>query len=212
MKNKPYVIGIAGGSGSGKTFFLNCFLNHFKTDEICLISQDDYYIPVGELTQEQNKLHNFDLPNAIDEKQFFTDIQKILDGETIYKKAYKFNKKNAEQEILEIKPASILIIEGLFILHYPEIASLLNLKIFIQAQEEVALQRRIKRDFIERGYSENDVRYKWNNHVLPSYNEYLLPYITVADKIIDNNLNIADQIIKTTAEISRELKVNIERT
>ena len=212
MKNKPYVIGIAGGSGSGKTFFLNCFLNHFKTDEICLISQDDYYIPVGELTQEQNKLHNFDLPNAIDDKQFFTDIQKILNGETIYKKAYKFNKKNAEQEILEIKPASILIIEGLFILHYPEIASLLNLKIFIQAQEEVALQRRIKRDFIERGYSENDVRYKWNNHVLPSYNEYLLPYITVADKIIDNNLNIADQIIKTTAEISRELKVNIERT
>lgn len=212
MKNKPYVIGIAGGSGSGKTFFLNCFLNHFKTDEICLISQDDYYIPVGELTQEQNKLHNFDLPNAIDDKQFFTDIQKILNGETIYKKAYKFNKKNAEQEILEIKPASILIIEGLFILHYPEIASLLNLKIFIQAQEEVALQRRIKRDFIERGYSENDVRYKWNNHVLPSYNEYLLPYRTVADKIIDNNLNIADQIIKTTAEISRELKVNIERT
>ena len=212
MKNKPYVIGIAGGSGSGKTFFLNCFLKHFTTDEICLISQDDYYIPVGELTQEQNKLHNFDLPNAIDDKQFFTDIQKILNGETIYKKAYKFNKKNAEQEILEIKPASILIIEGLFILHYPEIASLLNLKIFIQAQEEVALQRRIKRDFIERGYSENDVRYKWNNHVLPSYNEYLLPYRTVADKIIDNNLNIADQIIKTTAEISRELKVNIERT
>jgi uridine kinase len=211
MKNKPYVIGIAGGSGSGKTFFLNCFLNHFRTDEICLISQDDYYIPVGELTQEQNKLHNFDLPNAIDDKQFFTDIQKILNGETIYKKAYKFNKKNAEQEILEIKPASILIIEGLFILHYPEIASLLNLKIFIQAQEEVALQRRIKRDFIERGYSENDVRYKWNNHVLPSYNEYLLPYKTLADKIIDNNLNIADQIIKTTAEISRELKVNIER-
>ena len=212
MKNKPYVIGIAGGSGSGKTFFLNCFLKHFTTDEICLISQDDYYIPVGELTQEQNKLHNFDLPNAIDDKQFFTDIQKILNGETIYKKAYKFNKKNAEQKILEIKPASILIIEGLFILHYPEIASLLNLKIFIQAQEEVALQRRIKRDFIERGYSENDVRYKWNNHVLPSYNEYLLPYKTLADKIIDNNLNIADQIIKTTAEISRELKVNIERT
>jgi len=211
MKNKPFVIGIAGGSGSGKTFFLNCFLNHFKTDEICLISQDDYYIPVGELTQEQNKLHNFDLPNAIDDKHFFTDIQKILNGETIYKKAYKFNKKNAEQEILEIKPASILIIEGLFILHYHEIASLLDLKIFIQAQEEVALQRRIKRDFIERGYSENDVRYKWDNHVLPSYNEYLLPYRTVADKIIDNNLNIADQIIKTTAEISKELKGKIER-
>ncbi len=83
------------------------------------------------------------------------------------------------------------------------------MKIFIQAQSEVALQRRIKRDFVERGYSENDVRYKWDNHVVPSYNQYLLPYRNFADKIIDNDLNQADQIIEITAEISKELKLKM---
>ena len=80
MKNsKPVIIGIAGGSGSGKTFFLHSFLHHFKTDEVTLISQDDYYIPPGEMTQEENKLYNFDLPTTIDSQQFVMDLKKLRD-------------------------------------------------------------------------------------------------------------------------------------
>jgi uridine kinase len=166
MQSKPFVMGIAGSSGSGKTFFLRCFLNHFTEDEITLISQDDYYIPANTKTQEENKLYNFDLPTAIDRKSFYHDIKSLFDGGTVYKEEYTFNNPNIKPRILEIKPAPILIVEGLFIFHYEEVNALLDHRIFLHADEDIALDRRLKRDLIERGYNEEDVRYKWVNHVV----------------------------------------------
>ncbi|MFC3559147.1 uridine kinase family protein [Pedobacter jamesrossensis] len=206
MNKKPFIIGIAGGSGSGKTFFLNCFLHHFKQDEVTLVSQDDYYIPAGEMTQEENKLYNFDLPSTIDSQQFLKDIKQLLDGEVVYKKEYNFNNPLAVVKILEIKSAPIIIVEGLFILHFKEIAALLDHMIFVDADEQVALDRRIKRDGLERGYPEEDVLYKWHNHVLPAYKEYLLPYKDQCHKIVINNTNKAEEIIAITDDISVELR------
>lgn len=207
--NKPFIIGIAGGSGSGKTFFLNCFLNHFNPAEVCLVSQDDYYHPIKEMTAEENKLYNFDLPSTIDNEHFLSDIKKLLAGGTIYKKEYTFNNPTATPKILEIKPAPIIIVEGLFILHFHEIADLLDLKIFIDTEEEIALQRRVKRDLIERGYSEDDVLYKWINHVVPAYKQFLLPYKKTCNKVITNNTQVAEDIIKISEEISTELREKI---
>lgn len=208
--NKPYVIGIAGGSGSGKTFFLKCFLEHFSADEVCLISQDDYYIPVAEgMTAEENKLYNFDLPVTIDEAAFVTDAQKLLKHETVYKKEYTFNNASAIPKILEIKPAPVIIIEGLFILHFKAIAEMLDLKIFIDTKEEVALHRRLKRDLVERGYSAEDVNYKWINHVMPAYQEFLLPHKSSCHKIVINNTQVAEDIIKITEEISEEIRETV---
>jgi len=205
--SKPYIIGIAGGSGSGKTFFLNCFLNHFKKEEVCLVSQDDYYIPVADnMTPEENKLYNFDLPHTIDRDHFIQDINKLIAGQSFTKKEYCFGNPNAVPKMLEIKPAPIIIVEGLFIMHFRDIAELLDLKIFIDADEDVALQRRLKRDLIERGYSQDDVMYKWINHVVPAYKEYLLPYMGECDKVIRNNSHVAEDIIAVTEEISEELK------
>ncbi|GAA3950978.1 uridine kinase [Pedobacter ginsengiterrae] len=206
LNKKPFIIGIAGGSGSGKTFFLNCFLHHFKQDEVTLVSQDDYYIPAGEMSQEENKLYNFDLPSTIDSQQFLKDIKQLLDGEVVYKKEYNFNNPLAVVKILEIKSAPIIIVEGLFILHFKEIAALLDHMIFVDADEEIALDRRIKRDGLERGYPEEDVLYKWHNHVLPAYKEYLLPYKEQCHKIVVNNTNEAEEIIAITEEISVELR------
>jgi len=203
---KPLIIGIAGGSGSGKTFFLNSFLHHFKNDEVTLLSQDDYYIPAGEMTQEENKLYNFDLPSTIDDEQFLIDIKKLIKGDVVYKKEYNFNNPLAVVKILEINPAPILIVEGLFILHFAAISALLDLRIFIEADESVALQRRIKRDGMERGYPEDDVIYKWDNHVVPAYKEFLLPYKETCNKIVINNNDTPDDIIRITEEISDELK------
>ncbi|WP_419801545.1 uridine kinase family protein [Mucilaginibacter sp.] len=205
--NKPYVIGIAGGSGSGKTFFLNCFLKHFSAEEVCLISQDDYYIPVAEgMTAEENKLYNFDLPKTIDAEAFMADAQKLLNHQTVYKKEYTFNNAAAVPKMLEIKSAPVIIIEGLFILHFRELAEILDMRIFIDSEEEIALHRRLKRDLLERGYSEEDVRYKWSNHVMPAYKEYLLPYKLVCDKVVVNNTQIAEDIVKVTQEISKEVR------
>ncbi|MDB5286862.1 MAG: Uridine kinase [Mucilaginibacter sp.] len=208
--NKPYVIGIAGGSGSGKTFFLKCFLEHFTDNEVCLVSQDDYYIPVAHnMTKEENKLYNFDLPSTIDHAHFEDDIAKLINNQTVTKLEYTFNNPNAIPKMMEIKPAPILIVEGLFILHFKKIASQLDMTIFIEADEEVALQRRLRRDLLERGYSYDDVKYKWTNHVVPAYNEYLLPYREGCDKLVINNTQLADDIIRITDEISQELREKI---
>lgn len=203
-------MGIAGSSGSGKTFFLNCFLDHFHPDEITLISQDDYYIPANTKTQEENKLYNFDLPTAINREAFFRDIQALFKGETIYKEEYTFNNPNIKPKILEIKPAPILIVEGLFIFHYSEVNELLNEKIFLHADEEVALERRLRRDLTERGYFEDDVRYKWVNHVVPAFNEYLLPFKESCDRIIINNVDDPEVMLKVTSEISEHLKKQLD--
>jgi uridine kinase len=117
--NKPYIIGIAGGSGSGKTFFLKCFLEHFTAEEVSLVSQDDYYIPVAHnMTKEENKEYNFDLPSTIDHEHFQQDISNLLNKEAILKQEYTFNNPDAIPKMIEIKPAPILIVEGLFILHF----------------------------------------------------------------------------------------------
>lgn len=209
LNKKPFVIGIAGGSGSGKTFFLNCFLHHFKQDEVTLVSQDDYYIPAGDMTQEENKLYNFDLPSTIDSEQFLKDIKQLLNGEVVYKKEYSFNNPLAVVKILEIKSAPIIIVEGLFILHFQEIAALLDHTIFVDADEQVALDRRVKRDGLERGYPEEDVIYKWHNHVVPAYKEYLLPYRESCNKVVMNNTNEPDELIAITEDISNDLRNNI---
>jgi uridine kinase len=204
--NKPYVLGVAGGSGSGKTFFLNCFLNHFSADEVCLVSQDDYYIPMGDLTPEEISLHNFDLPSCIEVNQFENDVFDLLDYKTVFKKEYTFNNSNAIPKIMELKPAPILILEGLFIYHYQKIDAIFDSRVFIDAAAEIALERRLKRDLLERGYSHDDVMYRWQNHVMPAYNEYLLPYRSKCDRIIENSSNEHQHILDITGEISKELK------
>lgn len=209
MNKKPYVIGIAGSSGSGKTFFLNCFLKHFSPEEVTLISQDDYYIPANTKTQEENKLYNFDLPTSIDRSAFYKDISDLFDGKTIYKEEYTFNNPAIKPKMLEIKPAPILIIEGLFIYHYTEVNTLIDHRIFLDANQDIALERRLRRDLIERGYFEDDVRYKWVNHVLPSYNEYLLPYKNSCDQVIINNTDDPEPIWKITDDICADLKDKI---
>src|ERR1700744_3944118 len=104
--NRPFIIGIAGGSGSGKTFFLKCFLEHFSPEEVSLVSQDDYYIPVAHnMTKEENKLYNFDLPATIDHNHFEEDIESLMQGKTIIKQEYTFNNSDATPKMLEIKSA-----------------------------------------------------------------------------------------------------------
>ena len=208
--SKPYVIGVAGGSGSGKTFFLNCFLNHFTEDEVCLVSQDDYYKNVGEMSPEEISLHNFDLPSCIEIEQFEQDVNDLLAFKTVYKQEYTFNNRDAVPKILEIKPAPILIIEGLFIYHYQNIDRVFDYRIFIDTDTEIALERRLNRDLLERGYSEEDVMYRWKNHVMPAYQEFLFPHRKRCDKTINNSTNELRNVLDITDEISNELRAKLK--
>jgi uridine kinase len=184
---KPYTIGITGGSGSGKTFFLKNLESRFTSDELCLISQDHYYHPREMQQHDERGIKNFDLPESIDYKQFQLDIQTLKRGEILKKKEYTFNNPDVTPKILEFKPAPIIIVEGLFVQYFPDIEKELDLKIFIEAKDHVKLSRRIKRDKEERGYDLQDVLYRYENHVMPVYETLIKPLKHRADIVIPNN-------------------------
>ena len=184
---QPYTIGITGGSGSGKTFFINELASHFRPDEICLISQDHYYKPREVQFTDERGVQNFDLPSSIDKDDFAADILKLKSGQSITKKEYTFNNPKATPRLLEFRPAPILIVEGLFVQYFQEIVKELDLRIFIEARDYVKLTRRIRRDNEERGYDLNDVLYRYQNHVMPIYDSLIEPLKHQADLIIPNN-------------------------
>ncbi|HEY5826431.1 MAG TPA: uridine kinase [Cyclobacteriaceae bacterium] len=185
--NKPFTIGITGGSGSGKTYLIENLSSRFKPEEVCLISQDNYYRLREEQLADENGVTNFDLPSAIDHDRFHNDLLRLKKGETIIKKEYTFNNPNAVPKTIELHPAPILIVEGIFVQYFKEIENELNLKIFIEAKDHVKLSRRIRRDNEQRGYDLDDVLYRYQYHVMPVYERYIEPLKHNADLVIPNN-------------------------
>lgn len=182
-----FTIGITGGSGSGKTFFIKSLSSRFSADEICLISQDHYYHPRETQRKDDRGVTNFDLPESIDCKRFLDDIQVLKRGEVLRIQEYTFNNPNVKPKTLQFKPAPIIIIEGLFVQYFPEIEKELDLKIFIEAKDYLKLSRRIRRDNEERGYDLDDVLYRYQNHVMPIYESLIGPLKHRADLVIPNN-------------------------
>jgi len=187
---RPYLIGITGGSGSGKTYFLNSLLNQFKPDEICLLSQDNYYLPRDQQPRDENGVKNFDTPQSINFEEFAADVAQLKAGNGFERYEYTFNNPDVEPKLLTFKAAPIVVIEGLFVMHYPEVDSLLDLRIFIEAKDHIKLKRRIIRDKVERGYDLDDVLYRFEKHVMPSYDKYLEPLRHKSDIIVPNNQHI----------------------
>jgi uridine kinase len=189
MSFRPYIVGISGGSASGKSSFLNDIFKKMPEKSISLVSQDNYYVSKELQVKDENGKENFDLPTSIDRKAFYDDMYKLMQNETIVINEYTFNNDAAQNRKIIVKPAPIIILEGLFIFYYEEIRQVLDLSIYIDAKDEVKLERRLKRDSEERGYPEAEVLYQWHNHVLPSYYKYLRPYRDLAHVIVTNNTN-----------------------
>jgi len=184
---RDYIIGISGGSGSGKTTFLNKLKETFTTDEVAFISLDNYYLPRENQKKDANGITNFDLPECIDAVTLAKDIAALREGQNVTRIEYVFNNEEASPQEIVIRPAKIYIIEGLFIYHYDALKDLFDLKLFIHAKDSLKLIRRIKRDNEERNYPLDDVIYRYENHVLPSYEKYIETYIDEVDVIINNN-------------------------
>ena len=187
MKVKPYLVGIAGGSASGKTSFLMDLKKSLPPKTVSIITQDNYYLPLQEQSKDKNGEVNFDLPTSIDRSKFHSDLERIMNWEPITIKEYTFNNKDKTPGLITIEPRPIIIMEGLFIFHFEEIRKALDLRVFIDVREHHMLERRLKRDHIERGYNEDTVRYQWDNHVIPSYKKYLKPYRDDSHVIVTNN-------------------------
>ena len=188
MTSDALLVGVCGGSGSGKTTLINNIIQETGDDNVCLISLDNYYLPKEQQLKDPNGKINFDLPTSLDQKRIVQDIEALQKGQAVTVKEYNFNTAKSES-ILVLEPKPILLIEGLFVFHYPDLREKLHHKIFIDVHPEIQLQRRINRDVRERGYPEHEVVYQWNHHVMPSYKKYLEPYKSQADIVISNNVN-----------------------
>lgn len=181
------IIGITGGSGSGKTVFLREIAESFSKDQICIISQDDYYLSIDKQLVDENGIENFDLPTSFDIDAFERDLIKLKSGKSVQIKEYTFNNKDTIPNIITLKPAPIIIVEGIFVFHFENIRKKMDLKLFVDAKEELKVIRRIKRDGMERNYPLDDVLYRYQHHVSPAYTRYIAPYIKEADIVINNH-------------------------
>ena len=188
---RPYIVGITGGSASGKTYFVNELVNRFNPDSVCLLSQDNYYKPKEQQQADPNGVVNFDLPTCIDYGKMGVDLEKLMRGERIVQLEYTFNNPQATPRSLTLNPAPLIIVEGIFVFYFEAISKNFDLKLFVDATEHVKLKRRIVRDNQERGYDLDDVLYRYTEHVAPTFSKYIEPFKYESDFIVPNNHDVA---------------------
>lgn len=186
----PYLVGISGGSASGKTFLLKKLMERYPAGQITLISQDNYYQPIDLCPKNEEGEVNFDHPDALDLVSFARDIHRLYEGETVKLMEYTFNNPDIVPKELVYSPSPLILVEGLFVFTHPDVARQLNLKIFVDADEHIRLSRRIRRDYAERGYSLDEVLDYYEKFVAPMYRKYIEPYKYECDLILPNNLKI----------------------
>ena len=204
MEKVKYVVGITGGSGVGKTTLINKLHKEFE-GRVTTFSLDNYYKPKHEQAVDENGVINFDLPTALDIKAMQKDYDKLLRGNVIEQSVYKFNNPQKDDTVLEIKPRQLLIVEGLFVMHYEFLRASLDYAVYLSVDPQIQLERRLHRDVKERNYSEDDVIYQWENHVLPSYENFVRPYKKQADLVITNNETFDDNIHTLMSVIHEKL-------
>lgn len=197
MSFKPFLIGITGGSASGKTYFLKRLLTEFAAKQLCLISQDHYYKPIEQQPLDHSGMQNFDMPESIDFEAFRKDIQLLSEGKEVTITEYTFNNPDKVPKQICLKPAPIILVEGIFVFYYRELLKSLDLKVFIDSKEHIKFMRRIKRDLHDRGYDMEDIMYRYQHHVAPTFERYILPFRDEADLIIPNNthFDVAFEVI-----------------
>ena len=193
MKKNSIIIGICGGSGSGKTSVLNGIQSHFAKLKPAAVSLDNYYLPIELQAKDENGKVNFDLPTALDRNQIRADLDQLLSGQSIEIPEYTFNHV-ASSRTIHIAPSKLILIEGLFVMHYREIAELLDISIYVDVCEKMQLERRIERDMIARGYSKEAIMYQWEQHVLPCYENYIEPYKKEATYVVMNDKSLHEMV------------------
>ncbi|MGV3630171.1 MAG: uridine kinase family protein [Bacteroidota bacterium] len=200
------IIGICGGSGSGKTTLLKRLSQHYAQLSPSIFSMDNYYKPIHYQHVDENGEVNFDLPSALHEDQLITDLHALHRGEAIEVREYHFNAPPNKHVLITVNPSDIIIVEGLFSFHYSEVRSVLDLSIFIDVDLDVQLDRRLYRDQETRGYTREAILYQWKNHVIPCYENYLLPYRNDADFLFRNDAHADEDFTTLVALIDEKLR------
>ena len=182
-------IGVYGGTGSGKTTIVSKIVSEFPTNEIQVISQDSYYKDTSHLNFDERCALNFDHPDAIDFPLLYQHVNSLKNWENIEQPVYSFEIHNRTKETVTVVPKKILIIEGILILNYPKLRSLFDLKIFIDADSDMRMERRVSRDISERGRTPEEVLNRYLNTLKPMHKQFIEPMKVHADITLENHQN-----------------------
>lgn len=183
-KQKPLVIGIAGGSGSGKTTVSKEISKRLPADRVLILTEDAYYNDNSALSMDERKKINYDHPNAYDTDLLIEQLQDLLDGKAIEMPTYNFNILSRAKDTIHVEPADIIILEGILVLASEELRKFMDIKFFVDADDDIRFIRRLQRDTQERGRSIDWIISQYLATVKPSYNQFVEPSKKYADIII----------------------------
>ncbi len=197
--NNVILIGIAGGSGSGKTLVTHRVFSELGSEQVTVIQQDSYYKELSHLTFEERKKQNFDHPDSFDTPLLIQHLKALLAGKTIEIPIYDFKSHSRRPETKRIGGHIIIVLEGILILHSPELRELMDIKVYVDTADDIRLIRRIRRDVKERGRSLESILDQYENSVRPMHLQFIEPSKRYADIIIPEggyNL-VAIDLLKT---------------
>lgn len=187
--SKPFVIGIAGGSGSGKSTVTRQVLASIGPEMTAVVFQDDYYCDQTHLSTEARRQTNYDHPDAFDWPLMVQHVQALLRGESIEMPTYDFTKDNRASQTITVKPAPVIVIEGLFALFDADLRDMMSLKVFVDTASDVRFIRRLQRDMAERGRSADSVIQQYLDTVRPMHKQFIEPTKRNADVILPHGAN-----------------------
>jgi len=193
------IIGIAGGTGCGKTTVVNQILQELPEGEVGVISQDSYYKDTSHLSYEERININFDHPRSIDFELLEAHLKELKQGNIIKQPVYSFVEHNRTGDTINTLPRKVMIVEGILILTNPELREMFDIKIFVHADSDERLIRRLKRDIAERGRDLDEVLARYQTTLKPMHEQFIEPMKEYADIIIPNNKynTVAIDIVKT---------------
>ena len=180
------IIGIAGGSGSGKTTVVKAITEQLK-ENVVVIPQDSYYKDLSHFTEEQKRVHNFDHPDSIDFDLLREQLQELKEGKVVEQPVYSYiTCGRSKDETVTVTPADVIIVEGILIFTDPKLRNLMDIKIFVDAEPDERLLRVITRDIAERGHPLEMLIDKYRNILKPMHDEFIEPTKQYADIIVPN--------------------------
>ena len=185
---KPYIIGIAGGSGSGKSTFATRIREAFP-DDVSMISCDNYYLPHDDLTIEERAHINYDAPEALELDLMVRHLTMLREGQAVSCPIYDFTKHTRSDKTVEITPRPIILIDGILIFHDSALRDCMDLKIYVETDADERILRRARRDITERGRDLDSVIEQYLSTVKPMHNTYVSPTKKFADIILNGGKN-----------------------
>ena len=184
MGKKPIVIGVAGGSGSGKTSVTKSIYEHFQNQSILMIEQDYYYKDQSNLPFEERLKTNYDHPLAFDNDLLIKHIEELLQYESINKPVYDYTQHTRSDKVIEVEPKDVIIVEGILVLEDERLRNLMDIKLYVDTDADIRIIRRMLRDIKERGRTIDSVIEQYVTVVRPMHNQFIEPTKRYADIII----------------------------